>query len=68
MASKESSIAKEQIPQLQGFAEAAHIAEETLQNGLEKGIKLVKKYPLESALVCFGVGVVVAGLFMKSRD
>jgi len=47
--------------------ETAKIAEDVLASGVKKSTSLIKKYPLESALVCFGVGV-VAGMLLKNRD
>lgn len=46
---------------------AASDAEDVLASGVKKSSSLIKKYPLESALVCFGVGV-IAGMLLKNRD
>lgn len=47
--------------------DAAEMAEDALAKGVKKSSSLIKKYPLESALVCFGVGI-VAGMFLRNRD
>jgi len=51
----------------EGVKDKAKMAEEALASGVKKSTQLIKKYPLESALVCFGVGV-LAGMILKNRN
>ncbi len=50
-----------------GVKEKAELVENALAAGVKNTTSLIKKYPLESALVCFGVGV-MAGMLLKNRD
>ena len=51
----------------EGLKEKAVLVEKTLASGIKTSTDLIKKYPLESALVCFGVGCLV-GSWLKNRD
>lgn len=52
---------------LQGSSETFEDGKQLVNQGVQRGVSLVRKYPLESAVVCLGVGYLVGRLVSK-RD
>lgn len=52
---------------LKTSAETFEDSEELVQAGVQRSLTLVRKYPLESAVACLGIGFVVGKLLSNKK-